>query len=93
MIKMTREEAIQKHRDMWNWIADKTIERGHVITEDDYFNDMGIPENERPTCYCYCCKYASQHKTNNEAMCRYCPIDWGNDCLAAPCIRDCINDK
>ena len=30
-MKLTKEQAIEKHREVWNWIADKIIEEKNVL--------------------------------------------------------------
>ena len=65
---MTREEAIAAHRKMWRWIADETERRERAVHKYDYFDATGIPEDERPFRYCYCCNYA--------ISCALCPIEW-----------------
>ncbi len=71
-MKLTREQAIEEHRKMWNWITDETLKRKHCVSKEDYFKEHAeyrkIPRNE-----CWCCEY------DNEHCCKFCPIDWGNE--------------
>ena len=69
---MTKQEALENHRKLWNWIADKTMERKRRVEKFEYFEENGI---DMILNGCYCCKYDSQF--NN--LCDHCPIDWGND--------------
>lgn len=72
IMELTREQAIEEHRKMWNWIADK-IERFERV--------VSISEYKRMYCYsfgmndilssCFMCEYTN-------AICRKCPLDWGN---------------
>ncbi|MFR2774759.1 MAG: hypothetical protein ACLTBR_02895 [Anaerostipes sp.] len=75
MEKLTREEAIELHRKMWNWIADETEKTGRFIQKDDYF----LATHNIPAHFCYCCEYAIQ-QNNGEFIgrCKYCPLDWRN---------------
>lgn len=76
-MSMTREEAIKKHREMWNWIAD-WIERCESTCNIDILKEYYIYTNEDIIMYnvykefyncCYCCVYAD----NN---CNRCPVEW-----------------
>lgn len=90
-MNLTREEAIRRHRKMWNWIADKLkadeIKSHPFITGykkeyvETYFPGMEIQAN------CFLCEYAnSQVKTEDDYKCDYCPLKWGDseddDCMA-----------
>lgn len=42
-IILTKEEAINEHRKMWDWVANKIEEKNEYITELDYIRDeLGI---------------------------------------------------
>ena len=87
-MKLTREQAITEHRKMWNWIADKTEERGEKVKKENYFRENGITDD---VCsLCYCCEFARQlmylsHYTTKK--CVFCPIKWGDNANAR-----CSND-
>lgn len=68
---MTKREAVENHRKMWRWIAEKTIERKRKVCEHEYFeeNELYPPIND-----CFCCEYTSQFKGG----CVKCPINWDN---------------
>lgn len=74
MDKLTKEEAIKKHREMWNWIADETERTNCCTSKFMYFESKNISSKEIPYHYCYCCEYADQRVKG----CMYCPIDWGS---------------
>lgn len=78
-MNLTFDEAIANHRKMWNWIADETEKRKHIVLKSDYFKENDIPEDvfER----CYCCEYGGQESGRYTGItkCSYCPIDWGVD--------------
>lgn len=81
---MTREEAIENHRKMWNWIADQIEEREQVVDIHgvkvcymfDIKSSIGRDYN-----YCYCCYYADND-------CDNCPIQWPSGNLFFPCEND-----
>ena len=63
---LTKEQAVKEHRKMWNWIADKTLERRGKVTKEDYFRE----EYQNKICICndcWCCEYDKQN-------CEECPI-------------------
>ena len=70
-MKLTKQQAIEGHRKMWNWIADE-IEK----QKSEYW----IPSLKECYCYenkltlisdCFCCEY-----NNNYKECPKCPLDW-----------------
>lgn len=73
---MTKKEAVENHRKMWRWIAEKTIERKRKVWKDEYFgeNKLDPPFND-----CFCCDYVSQFIGE---ICARCPINWeGGHCM------------
>lgn len=68
---MTKQEAIDNHRQMWRWIAEKTRERRKVVHKIDYFNEaaqtIDIPKGR-----CWCCEYT----LGIRGFCGACPIKW-----------------
>ena len=78
-MSLTFDEAIENHRQMWNWIADETEKRKMAIHKQKYFKENEI---DYIYCDCYCCQYAidnsdviiDSHICRN---CEICPIDWG----------------
>ena len=78
---LTKEQAIEEHRKMWNWIADKTSELQLCMTKDDYITqELNIDINSEILLHtkssCFCCLYASNVAKTVE-KCKCCPIDWG----------------
>lgn len=58
-MNISREEAIRKHREMWNWIAEQ-YEEGRTASVQRLkreFIERHYP-NDLPNLYCYCCEYA-----------------------------------
>ena len=74
---LTKQQAIENHRKMWNWIADESLRQKRCVDKDEAFKHFGweyIPKQ------CWCCEYASA-KINCAYFnkCTYCPLIWGND--------------
>lgn len=63
---MTKQEAIQNHRAMWNWMANMYA-AGKLVTEYDWKMETGRKE------------YCEYIKTKDgRIICYECPIKWGN---------------
>ena len=92
MEKLSREEAIRLHREMWNWIADEN-EKGNDVDKWLFLIKEGFIESKdlevilesdeyKIDCYCFCCEYAKQKADENgeeyDYRCKYCPLEWGN---------------
>jgi len=85
-IKISRKEAIEEHRKMWNWIADETLKRKTCVHKHDYLNkfypDLHLIND------CFLCDYAGYISSdyfslNNTMNCEECPLDWGSpNCCA-----------
>ena len=79
-MKISKKEAIRKHRMMWNWIADQyqygaTNSVLELKREFTRVNDPGveIPSN------CYCCMYAGKQGSLSQLSrynCKICPLEW-----------------
>ena len=102
MEKLTREEAICRHRLMWNWIADETEKTGEPINKSDAFKHFGWDEYEVRSS-CWCCEWVySKWKWNLDfdrvgykLSCSCCPLDWSNgekEILKATCSNIMSND-
>ena len=78
----TREEMIQFHRDMWNWIAEQL----KIIKSCAKTDFVSIHDLKREWCNrngfrniihsCFCCKCAKQDEKEYN-FCHYCPLNWG----------------
>lgn len=69
--KLTKEEAIRRHRLMWNYIADESARTRTRINKVDaliHFRWEKMPFN-----LCWCCEYANQ---NYNTLCDHCPLDF-----------------
>lgn len=77
---LTKEEAVRRHRELWNKIAELIKENG--IEEYDYdvieikvsaLKELGYDPNCIAEC-CWCCEY----NNSKECLgCKACPIEWG----------------
>lgn len=71
---MTIKECQEKHKKLWNWIADETERTGKIIHKRDYFTEMGIQKNPRHNCWA--CAYDRERLEDWTLACTKCPIDW-----------------
>lgn len=69
---LTKKEAIRRHRLMWNWIAQTSIQEQRCVTKEEAFKHFGW-ENIRNTNFCWCCAYAMMKL---KMGCSRCPIKW-----------------
>lgn len=91
MEELTREEAIRRHRLMWNWLADETERTREVVIKRAAFKYFGWPYEEVHSS-CWCCECAinlwQEDETDEEKIiCDFCPLDWsiGNNIVRATC--------
>lgn len=98
MEELTREEAIRRHRLVWNWIADETEKTGELITKKDAFKHFGWNISDAFT-LCWCCEWAYRKSyvdlDNQASLCSYCPLNWSNGekkVLKATCSHIMTND-
>lgn len=69
---LTRDEAIRKHRELWNWVADK-IENEHRWVHE--FENADVYASNL-LCDCWLCEYAVQ-ENGLKNKCDGCPVNWG----------------
>lgn len=84
---LTREEAIEKTRNMWNWIADKTEERGIIVRKWNYFRENVIDIDDIPASECYLCEYGEQYGVY-DTKCKYCPLKFTSETNAFGCLNN-----
>lgn len=71
-MKLTKQQAIEGHRKMWNWIADEIESRKNVCVIHALkafycnANHLFLRHN------CFCCEYS----INGNYSCDKCPVDW-----------------
>ena len=77
-MKLTKTQAIEEHRKMWNWIADETERRREPVGKYSYLKKY-IYTGEGLTKYgtikdnCFLCEYTVNQSYRN---CSSCPLDW-----------------
>lgn len=82
---MTREYAIRKFREQWNWMADKSEKLKRKVTKFEYFDIHDFDIYEIPMNGCFLCQYADEEHSiqGGDNMCEYCPIDfWAAQCTS-----------
>lgn len=85
-MKLTRKEAIENHRKMWKWIAEKSLERKEKVHKEAYFEENDrIDWRSVPDLHCYCCHFTKQNNEDRRLVCNACPLMWGDN-VADTCI-------
>ena len=78
-MELTKEQALEEHRKMWNWIADQ-YENGRVgdihAMKEEYIEETEY--RERILHNCFCCEYTTQ-KQDSLNICKHCPVVWGTE--------------
>lgn len=90
---LTRERALELHRQMWEDMRSKLGDNPGPM-ERDSFKTIWIKEHfpgDGAFCDCFLCEYAYNENRKNPVeggYCRYCPINWNPEAPrngAAPC--------
>lgn len=83
-MKISKKEAVRKHRMMWNWIADQ-YECGHGTSVNILkrrFIKRYYP-GDNPYSICYCCEYSTEISgidgKSLKCNCERCPLEWPSD--------------
>lgn len=77
-MNLSKQEAIKRHRLMWNWIADETKRQGRCIDKAEVFKHFGW-ENIEINNDCWCCEYDdNKNALGYYCDCAYCPLDWSD---------------
>ena len=90
MLEITKEEVIEKHYDMWEWIARRYDDHVSIPCSDlkNVFASVKNISISRDSRYIdYCCVYDIQKKKELEAenrglvipYCVNCPLKWGTE--------------
>ncbi len=83
-MKLTRQEAIEKHREMWHEIAQRTMKEKRIVTKTEILGE------EKLSCNCYLCEYDSQKRREylpqNYYPCSFCPLCEENSRF----LKDCL---
>lgn len=80
---MLREEAIKKHRTMWNWIAEQIVTNERTMSIPQLkAKYIGTREVERKEIHkhnnCYLCYFT-------DIICTKCPLLWPSDASSFQC--------
>ena len=69
-IILTKKEAIEWHRKMWNQIADK-LEKGVLYKSLEIYKEEFLKENgfDNISANCFCCEFSGDN-------CNLCPVEW-----------------
>ena len=65
--QLTKEEAIKRHRQLWNYIADESERTGKPVSKKQAFAYFGWSFQTKSLCWC--CEYCG-------SRCHMCPIEW-----------------
>lgn len=68
--------AVELHRRLWNWIADRTEQDQRYLSKADALRELGFePLDIRAQCFC--CEYVKQNQLlANTKPCVLCPLKW-----------------
>ena len=78
MLKLTLEETIAAHREMWNWLAENPAAEKEEYPPLKELYAKGL-YSEIPFHTCFLCEYAAgqiQIGDDSDNYCKYCPLDW-----------------
>jgi len=76
---LSKEEAIKRHRMMWEWMSEESLKQKRVVIKQEAFEHFGWDMDGIAHC-CWCCEYAEQYLklSNRENLCSHCPLEWPN---------------
>ena len=89
-MELTKKQAIEEHRKMWNWIADAIKNKEDcpalvsrydwksliVDLKRHYLLNYKGQKYKNIHAYCFCCEYARNDTYYVNDICRYCPVIW-----------------
>lgn len=67
---LTKEEAVRRHRELWNKIHDMTLEQKRAVDKEEALIALRYNPNDVPCC-CWACTY--DYATDGES-CSHCPL-------------------
>lgn len=79
-MELSKEKAIELHRQLWNWIADETEKEKRCVDKWEAFAYFGWPEVEA---FCWCCEYNEQTDERGCDQGQLCILKWPE----GSCIR------
>lgn len=71
-MKLTKQQAIEGHRKMWNWIADRIERKKRRVYISDLKKIYCRENNLLLRHSCFCCEYSD----DDDCDCEKCPVDW-----------------
>lgn len=87
-MQLTKEQAIQMHRKMWNWIADQ-YKNGCIKfiyeVEQRYIDECTNYSSNEIESLSFCCEYTNQN--DEEDSCNMCPIAWDKIAGYCACLQ------
>lgn len=86
---LTKKEAIRRHRLMWNWIAQMSIQEQRCVSEFEAFKHFGWSLDTRSLCWC--CEYSLMDGLFNSTRCSFCPIEWGKEAFGRRIV--CLDEN
>ena len=90
MLGLTKEEAIRRHRLMWNWISEESIKRKRCMSKREAFEHFAW---DYVASYCWCCEFTVKNP-GERAWCQLCPLDWPEgECAKSGLYKDLIDAK
>ena len=90
-MNISREGAIRKHREMWNWIAEQ-YENGATVPVRRLKQDFikNYYPYDSPDSDCYCCGYAETVHCGSSTVslrkCESCPLAWPSNQKIYMCV-------
>lgn len=87
-MQLTKEQAIQEHRKMWNWIADQ-YKTGCIKfiyeVEQRYIDECTNYSSNEIESLSFCCEYTRQN--DEEDSCNMCPLVWDKITGYCACLQ------
>lgn len=79
---LAKKEAIRRHRLMWNWIAQMSIQEQRCVSKLEAFKHFGWSLNTKS--WCWCCEYSMMDGYFDHVHCSFCPVQWGKNSFGHP---------
>ena len=86
MLTLTKEEAVKRHRELWNKIAELCTSKDIGMRTGDSIKYIALKSLgyddpiEIPNSMCWACEYAIYNAIHlhgtNEGICCFCPLKW-----------------
>ena len=87
-MELAKEQAIQEHRKMWNWIADQ-YKNGCIKfiyeVEQRYIDEYTKYSSNEIESLSFCCEYTNQN--DEKDSCNMCPLAWDKITGYCACLQ------